>query len=74
MTEMLERIKEKDKALYKGLVALKKKNLVAFEVEITKLFKIHHAESGGGKDGENGKSGHDPEPRPYQNQLDRLPQ
>ena len=31
MTEMLERIKEKNKALYKELVALKKKNSAAFE-------------------------------------------
>ncbi len=74
MTEMLERIKETDKALYKELAALKKKKPAAFEAEMAKILKKHHAEAGGSKDGERGKGGHGPGPRPYQNQLDRLPE
>lgn len=74
MTEMLERIKETDKALYKELAALKKKNPAAFEAEMAKILKKHHAESGGGKADERQKGDHGPGPRPYQNQLDRLPE
>jgi len=74
VTEMLERIKETDKALYKALVALKKKHSAAFEAEMAEIFKKHYAESGRDNDGEKGKGGHGSGPQPYQNQLDRLPE
>jgi hypothetical protein len=50
-TKMLERIKTKDEALYKELVALKEKDPAAFETKMTELRKKHHAAGGKGKDG-----------------------
>jgi hypothetical protein len=78
-TETLERIKEKDKVLYKALTELKKKDLVAFEAVMGEILQRFHAESDKGKDGFKGKekeTGHEHlghMPRPYQNQLDCLP-
>jgi hypothetical protein len=47
----LERIKTKDEALYKELVALKEKDPAAFEAKMAELHKKRHAEAGKGKDG-----------------------
>jgi hypothetical protein len=50
--KMLERIKSKDEALYKELVALKEKDPAAFEAKMAELHKKHHADGKGkGKDG-----------------------
>jgi hypothetical protein len=53
--KMLERIKSKDEALYKELVALKEKDPAAFEAKMTELRKKHHARDGKGKGGEKAK-------------------
>jgi hypothetical protein len=47
----LERIKTKDEALYKELVALKEKDPAAFEKKMGELRAKHHAAGGKGKDG-----------------------
>jgi hypothetical protein len=73
MAEMLVRIKEKDASLYKALVELKKKSPIAFEAAMYEIFKRHHAESDKGKEEKKVQGCYGHKPRPYQNQLDRLP-
>jgi hypothetical protein len=74
-TRMLEHIKENDIERYNELVVFKKKRPNAFERIMEELHKKHHAEAGKGGDGKEGndQKHHPHGPRPYQNQLDRLP-
>jgi hypothetical protein len=80
MATMLERIKEKDAARYKSLIAFKKIDKTAFEIEMELIILKYHTEAGNGKDDGKGKDeekcrGRHPHgPRPYPNQLDRLPE
>jgi uncharacterized protein with von Willebrand factor type A (vWA) domain len=55
-TKALERIKTKDEALYKELVALKEKDPAAFEKKMMEQHQKRHGEKGKGKKGgEKGK-------------------
>jgi hypothetical protein len=73
-TETRKQINEKDSARDKALVELKKTTPIALEAEMIEICKKPHVESDKKKEGDKGRGNNGHKPRPYQNQLDRLPE